>query len=556
MSSATSILSLSPELVIPLLAELSIQDIVNVAQTCSYLRAVIRCNKQSILQNPNASAILDSLPLGFTPSTISPEILYATTASSIATSRRLSSGVPLTAKNHTVYDLSKFDIAWDRHGHLQPSDFFLVSNLLVFRSSSNLFFLKLGPSGVVEESIILKLSSGYYAIAYQVSDDRRSLFIAVLTLDHAASSEVLRVYEVPIWNDKLGDTTCHLSVGVPYSAYFRSPLVTIRDPYVAVTIEHDDIPAVVIINMMENRGVIIDVCDTEYPVLSVLNGQDEYQTMGVANFKFHAQEPVLFIMDEVWPSQVFWVDIPDDMPVLPHSLSFAQNPANLRKVFCREEPFLLPFDYAGSSRLSPHQKSSPSSHAFDVIGFNPGNAEFSVTGEEPIEQDCMKNDHHWCFIMFRVSYDLHLKWQVECLHFPEHSPSSALNHVFLGYHILNPGVYFTTSSLDSAKTVITSKFEDGQGHGTSVVRLTIPGHLDLPARPNERIEQDEHALYQGDPAPSLFDVRTGRLYFFDDIDPDDPMCQCARQTPPKTKADLTESHPRVKRTLSVTTIFL
>ncbi|KZT35272.1 hypothetical protein SISSUDRAFT_185795 [Sistotremastrum suecicum HHB10207 ss-3] len=161
MSGATYILSLSPELVISFLAELSIQDIVNVAQTCSYLRAVIRSNKQSILQNPNAPAILDSLPLGFTPSTISPEILYATAASSTATSRRLGSGVPLTAQSHTVYDLSKFHITWDRQNSLRPSDFFLVANLLVFRSSSNLFFLKLGPSGVVEESSTLKLSPGY-----------------------------------------------------------------------------------------------------------------------------------------------------------------------------------------------------------------------------------------------------------------------------------------------------------------------------------------------------------------------------------------------------------
>ncbi|KZS92819.1 hypothetical protein SISNIDRAFT_550336 [Sistotremastrum niveocremeum HHB9708] len=269
---------------------------------------------------------------------------------------------------------------------------------------------------------------------------------------------------------------------------------------------HEDYPEIAIVNIRANRGSIVCVLDRGY---SLFTGQADYET-AVLDFKFHRDEPVLLILDETWRNKVFWVDIPDDMPVLTHSLSSAHKCWSSRKILVGDKPFLLTSKYTRLTMLSPHRTISPSSHVFDIIAVNPYDTWYDVAVKEQLIENCKNDDHSSCFGISRLTFHLHQTTQVECLHFPDHSHYPILKFVVLGPDILDPGIYFTNSPLDSGKIVITSKFEDGHGHGSSVVQLTIPGYLDLPVRRNERL--DNHALYQGDRAPSIFNVLTGKLY--------------------------------------------
>lgn len=221
------------------------------------------------MQTRNAFAILDSLPLGSTPTQISSEVLYATAVGSLAISKRLSAGNKLTPRSHILYDLSKFDIMWDRQNNIYPSDFFLADHvhLLAFRSSSTLFVIKLGQSDLMDESARIDLiPDRIYRIDYQVSDDGKCLFIAIVLRDEITWSGLLQVYEIPILPRGFGQEVLHLSIGVPYlirhpAAEMQRPTVTIRHPYVVVTVNHEGL---IVINLSEKSGLNIDVLDQSF----------------------------------------------------------------------------------------------------------------------------------------------------------------------------------------------------------------------------------------------------------------------------------------------------
>ncbi|KZT35276.1 hypothetical protein SISSUDRAFT_185925 [Sistotremastrum suecicum HHB10207 ss-3] len=261
MNAALSILSFPPEIVIKSLEGLSIQDVVNVAQTCTSLRAIILSNKQSIMQTRNAFAIWQSLPHGSTPATISADLLYATAVASLAISKRLSSNMPLKPRNHVSYDLSLFDLTWNRtspsHGH--PAHFFLANDLLAFRSSSVLFIMKLGLSGAIDESVSLDLTSGnayWYSVDYQLSDDGRALLVAVLIQNRTVSSRSLQVFEVSVETCGFGSNTLLLSVGVPFVEGSMS--IALHDPYVVVSNNHEGLA---IIDLRHKKGLTVSLLD-------------------------------------------------------------------------------------------------------------------------------------------------------------------------------------------------------------------------------------------------------------------------------------------------------
>ncbi|KZT35273.1 hypothetical protein SISSUDRAFT_1051602 [Sistotremastrum suecicum HHB10207 ss-3] len=507
----TSILSLPSELIINFLEGLTIQDVVNVAQTCSSFRTIIRSNKQSIMQTRNAFAILDSLPLGFMPAQISSEVLYATAAGSLAISKRLSSGNKLTPRNHILYDLSKLTITWDRQNNIYPSDFFLADHvhLLAFRSSSTLFVIKLGQSDLMDESARIDLiPDRIYRIDYQVSDDGKCLFIAIVLRDEITWSGLLQVYEIPILPRGFGQEVLHLSIGVPYlirhpAAEMQRPTVTIRHPYVVVTVNHEGL---IVINLSEKSGLNIDVLDQSF----IPDEDEETMSKAVIDFRIHPQEPVVFIFDEFWRSKFFVFDIPSDMPPLSHSLSSAIDAWPLRKVQHQERPFKFPFTSARWTNPAGFRKLSTSSSIFDIIAIDPfEKREELAFGDIEIHNSAPSPNTRLHQISFHLSDGTR---DVESLRSLQEGWKDHISSVVFGTHVLAPNIYMRVDDLNSAHAALVPKFEDGHGHGSCWVQLAIPGYLDLAVLPEDLSQRDNKIVYRGDPYPSLVDVRTGKLY--------------------------------------------
>ncbi|KZT35285.1 hypothetical protein SISSUDRAFT_186229 [Sistotremastrum suecicum HHB10207 ss-3] len=497
-------LSLPPELVIKSLEGLSVQDVVNVTQTCNSLRAIILSNKQCLLQTDNAFTLFDSLPRGSTPAGISADALYATAASSVALSKRLSCGIPLEARSHTLYDLSKFELTWDPTNNIYPFEFFLANDIIAFQSSSTIFIMKLTPSGVIEESVRVEMTPDRaYRIDYQISDEGKSLFIAALIMDHTELTQLVQIYEIPILSFGFGEVALIRAVGLPYT---ERPIVVIRDPYVAFNVHHDGMLELGVINFRENTGLIINVLDREF---TAEDDENDFEMMAIVDLKLHPKEPALFIHDEFWGSKFFLIDIPNDMPVLTHSLLSAYELWTRRRSLPREKPFPYPFEDAQRTIPSGFRKISTHSHAFDTVAMNPRPSK--DPGEESVGGAQRASDDSDSLSLTRVSFHLPQETrEVENVLYPHGSTPNGT--VVYGTHILAPGVYFTVADLDSDHAAMVPKFEDGHGHGSCWVQLTIPEYLDLPGPPPSRSERDINALYQDDPAPSLFNVGTGRLY--------------------------------------------
>ncbi|KZT40219.1 hypothetical protein SISSUDRAFT_1032049 [Sistotremastrum suecicum HHB10207 ss-3] len=141
---ARKLLNLPPELLIKSLEDLSVEDVVCVAQTCALLRTLVSSNKTVFLNTNDRDNIL-ALPFGRPLTSLSSKTLHERAVQALKSVERQNasplSHLPFSALN-LVYNYSD-----------PPSDFFVHGNVLAFRAQKRMYVILIGSTGVIMKAV-------------------------------------------------------------------------------------------------------------------------------------------------------------------------------------------------------------------------------------------------------------------------------------------------------------------------------------------------------------------------------------------------------------------
>ncbi|KZT35883.1 hypothetical protein SISSUDRAFT_1064148 [Sistotremastrum suecicum HHB10207 ss-3] len=310
------ILALPAELSLKCLEGLSIQDVINVAQTCSRLRSLVLSNRLALLNTSNSHAI--AAPRGSAIADISSQCLYKIAAKSAAVSKRLHAGSPqerLVSVKQVFYDMSSISLnpPWR---DCSPWSFFLSEDILAFQRARSVVVLKCSPGDSAPSTwhrwTQLDLGKELYQAQCSISQDGHSLIIASVALYPTR----LSVDEICLTDEHFGIRRTHLRILTPLEDRQMYSLA-VGDPYVAMVF-----PArrILIINWRACVGAIYELEDPDWinnaPVLEgILN--DEHVLWGGDSLVFRPGEPVaVFVSFKSGGITLHTIDIPSDMPAI------------------------------------------------------------------------------------------------------------------------------------------------------------------------------------------------------------------------------------------------
>ncbi|KZS91905.1 hypothetical protein SISNIDRAFT_456090, partial [Sistotremastrum niveocremeum HHB9708] len=295
------LLGLPPELVLKVLgSQLAIKDVVNVAQTCTTLRALILSNKSCICNTYDRHTI--QLPFGRALEELSSALIFARAARSLVSISACMSPQPLEIRGHFFYPFSSPKFTWNNAD--PPSDFFTHSNILAFRCQATIFVLDIGELGVINSVTHFPLDiDSEYLVEYQLADDKRMLRVAATAFRRQDKRSVLHVREICISSRGFGETIHVYRVDLPDQ---RPTSVSIRDPYVAVVVNGS---ICLVLDWRTNRGVSFELMLSNYRQLDMLKtlifDPRTSSMIIVDSWKGDAQSPGIYMSP-----------IPHDMPIL------------------------------------------------------------------------------------------------------------------------------------------------------------------------------------------------------------------------------------------------
>ncbi|KZT33190.1 hypothetical protein SISSUDRAFT_1037215 [Sistotremastrum suecicum HHB10207 ss-3] len=495
-----SLSSTPPEMLLNIMESLSVEDIVRAAQSCSYLRRFVLSNKLPLAKAYNRASTLH-LPLGSTIKDLSPEILYAHAAKSVAISTRLSksiNSVPLEPRQSIAYSLEALDTKWDQEYH---TTFFVRDKMLAFLNPNGLFVLFLGPSGEIERHIhtSLNLSGGTHKVAYQMSADEKTLFVVFVTGKYGA--DTMQVFEIGIAEEEFGAVTVYLEIRLPRWMHgWRS--VAIQDPYCVVADER----SLFLVDWRAQSGGVYRPfyqADDQSPgLIQVLRN--------ILSVQIHPQEPllVLFDNDETGNnpnSGIYLLEIPEFSG---RHLKNLNDLTDLDSSYSKTERSLtwkLPF---GTVQRCDERDIRPigfrclsdSSWILDVliIGrqsfhelFFPG--EGAPTENKPLVRVSFDSSQEWT-AQVQMTDATSVKWYLDNSS-PYGNPQTAGSVFF----------YRSTEAQDNGPVAV-PKFEDGNENGSGFIRLFLPSEL-WTVDSNDEIDRLRRILDS-----AIFDQLTGRLY--------------------------------------------
>ncbi|KZS90815.1 hypothetical protein SISNIDRAFT_519050 [Sistotremastrum niveocremeum HHB9708] len=309
------ILALPAELSLECLEGLSIQDVINVAQTCSRLRSLVLSNRLALLNTSNSHAI--AAPRGSAIADLSSQCLYKIALKSAAVSKRLHSGSPqkrLVSTKQSFYDMSSLSLnpPWR---DWSPWFFFLSEDILAFRRARSVVVLKCSPCDSAPSTwhrwTQLDLEEEeLYQVRYSISQDGHSLIVASVALYPTR----LKVDEICLTDENFGIRKTHLRLLTQDTEMFS---LSVEDPYVAMVFTDRQI---LIINWRACVGAIYELEDPDRindgPVLEGILDNGHVLESG-NSLVFRPGEPVaVFLLFESGGITLHTIDIPSDMPVI------------------------------------------------------------------------------------------------------------------------------------------------------------------------------------------------------------------------------------------------
>ncbi|KZT35518.1 hypothetical protein SISSUDRAFT_1131073 [Sistotremastrum suecicum HHB10207 ss-3] len=525
-------LSLPDELILKALEGLSIQDIINVAQTSSLLRTLITSNKSPFLHAQNRHTI--RLPRGcesVEDSRMTSSTLYSLATEMLTTSRCLgASQQPLEARRDVVFDM--YSVRFEdrkprlppfRDAEAPPTNVFIHDNIIAFQFLTSLFVLLLGTSGVIVEHFELDLGDygTRYRIHYQLTQSGNSLIIASL----AIFTGRIRVHEVNIMPGEFGKLIQHCDLSFPPSG---PPVITVRDPYVVLASKGD----LILVDWRQNTGVRLlrhNAAPSESGV------HHEQAAMGLVTsllphfalgaLLLHPQEPSLFVssidcqsirsvVGRDAHSGIYMINLPTHMPSVPSlgASNWALYAVELRELQLTREPFAhgtfvdtwIPTMWCRRSSLTSSWILG-ASYEIDKKGvWDPHSDEENKMIEEVIFElsDCTTRTQSLSLSSIRQSHT-------------HQNRSRPLKGDWASGKIFEQEASKHNIS-QSGVVMVVPKFEDGNGHGCCWVRLVLPAPLKakLPSRegPNVPVIGWPGAYWRA--SPCVFDLYTAKMYLW------------------------------------------
>ncbi|KZT33188.1 hypothetical protein SISSUDRAFT_1132700 [Sistotremastrum suecicum HHB10207 ss-3] len=499
-----------PEILLNIMESLSVGDIVRAAQSCSYLRAFVRSNKR-LLANAYNRAYTIHLPLRSSLGDISSELLYEHAAKSVARSTRLAqsiNSVPLEPRQTIIYSLEALGTGWDEANR---TSFFVRDRILAFLNPDGLFVLLLGPSGEIvnHTRVQLRVAGARYKVAYQMSADENSLYVVLASLK--PGEDTLQVFEMCIANEGFGTVTTHLDIRLAERMY-DCRCVAIRDPYCVVASRI----AVFFVDWRAQRdGVYMPVyeADDQCPRLM-------YPLHDISSVLIHPQEPLLLIFDDDDDSRkdpssgVYLSSIPEscenNREIREGSTRTEYYWSRLKRSLTWKSPFVRT-QRRGQRKMYPigFRYSSNSSWILDVLmlGRTSISEELDSAASAPPDNRAL----------VRVSFDSSHDWtahnETTDTLIVKSSPDNKSSHG----NFRMSGSVFSRTFLDGADQsgliVSVPKFEDGNGSGSSLVRLSVPA--DSWTADSTSVDEDvpeDTRRFRSTLGPAAFDELTGRLY--------------------------------------------
>ncbi|KZS92821.1 hypothetical protein SISNIDRAFT_550338 [Sistotremastrum niveocremeum HHB9708] len=495
------ILVMPPEIILHVLEGMTVQDVINVAQTCQLLRDIVLSNKQAIANTRDRCAV--SLPLGYASKTISGPELYAAAARSVAVSKRFSSSKKsLKPRSEQFCDLCSLTLPWGREHY--PSNFYLREDVLAFQFRSSVSVIKLdSPTHILTSIRFKNEDASAYKVAYQMSDSGDTLIIAALAIDRSEDiqGEFLQVMEVSLAEETFGRTLSDFQIGMPGG----TETVHLRDPYIVLNLHSGRCR---IVDWRARTGITFAVLD-DMPAQE--EDEIEFEELDIDTIYIHPNDPMILIVDSHWNTMIFFIDIPTDMPRLTHWASYDSSHWNKRQIAPREAPRpQFPWSERLDSRIviSGLRSISPTTQVLDFL-----------TTEE-VEDDLITTPDRRLIhktIVSRMSLNI-TDWTMRSERIKMNS-KVLINPDFrlLGSDVAAEGLFSMAIWVGQSQTLIAPKFNDGPGHGdnSSRVKLLLPKCLTAPRYSTSK----DHAgkrLNNQLLVPTFFDVRQGILYVFID----------------------------------------
>ncbi|KZT34463.1 hypothetical protein SISSUDRAFT_1052754 [Sistotremastrum suecicum HHB10207 ss-3] len=514
----TGLLLMAPELLLKILHGLCLKDIVNIAQTCLFLRSLVISNKAGVMGAYDQYAL--DLPLGCPIDDLPGALLYELACRFNATSLRLGRAQgPLQSVQEELVDLKFLGLEW-RPDHCFRH-FFQRGDIFAFRSGTVIIILKLGRSSVLKRHVKLDLGPDpFHQVDYQLIQEGRSLLIAYASSNFTEHSETmdLHVKEVDITEKAFGEMTTHLKIAIPDN---QTTLVTIRDPYLV---------AICSIGPDGYNNYLVDWRKQTLMLFDILRpGESQSIEMGMAKpvldiseIIFHPEEAMMIVFyhpsdeDQRCRIHLCRVDIPlgmtsiaQDGLIQPSHLS--HHTVESRGVLTTlpeslsESPFVLSVLSVGLRSLSGL------SWVMDVIiHANPRH-----TRTPHVQTD--KHDDTAKSYTSRLSIDLS-NWTSAITALDNsmlYSYDRVLNHSILprcerAIEQIQGTPFFVVERSGQVEVFI-PKFENGEGHEPCWVSLVLPGP-NLNPTPNSESSQTVLDAYLWKSLLCLFNVQTGKLY--------------------------------------------
>ncbi|KZS91005.1 hypothetical protein SISNIDRAFT_487698 [Sistotremastrum niveocremeum HHB9708] len=499
-----------PEILLNIMESLSVGDIVRAAQSCSYLRAFVRSNKPLLAKAYDRDYTIH-VPLGSTLEEMSSEILYEHAARSVAISTRLCksiNSVPLEPRQSTIYSLEALGTVWDE---ADRTSFFVRDKILAFLNPDGLFVLLLGPSGKIEKQTRtrLPLVGARYQVAYQMSADEKSLLVVLVTVSPGGNR--MQVFEMCVANEGFGAVTTYLDIQPPNMMH-NGRCVAIRDPYCVVANSMN----VFLVDWRAQIGGLytVDFCET--------NDQGVQRNSLLTNIQavlIHPQDPLLVIFNddderEKRPNSGIYIWKTPKSPGIPLNHPRAMTSWNYywsetRRSLTWKSPF--PTQRRGQSKMCPigFRCLSNSSWILDVM----------IIGRTtpPEELDSAHGALSDNRPLVRVSFDSSDDWAAHVETTDTSSVTTSPDNISShgNYRMAGSVSSYTFSDAadQSGLVVAVPNFEDGNGNGSGLIRLTLSAGLWAvdSTSIDEDVRDDKQPL-RSTPGPAVFDELTGRLY--------------------------------------------
>ncbi|KZS92806.1 hypothetical protein SISNIDRAFT_550324 [Sistotremastrum niveocremeum HHB9708] len=315
-----NLLSLPPEILLKTLEGFSVREIVEVSQTCSKLRHVIRSNKSSFRKSRNPDTI--HLPPELSIDNVSASALFGLACRSIAISKHLSSSrQPIEPHSTISYNLSIPSLLKISTVHRRPTRFSRCGTIIGFLCDTSYSLIDIETSDVLQAEI--ELSAATWSISCLDTlwlKEERSVLIAAVSEDLTGTC-VLQVDEISTARMTFGERNQRFRLEIPR----LEPIsMTVHAQYIAIV----TYKRLILVDWRNNVGAMIQVAGSRSRSegddgLSPASSRECFSDM--RTLLFHPREPAAVIsqscfMDKV-ESGIHLIKLPNNMPQLTDGMS-------------------------------------------------------------------------------------------------------------------------------------------------------------------------------------------------------------------------------------------